>query len=126
MKAIHQILQHWFTGFDVFIEGFTFYPVFVAVPGEQCGGCIFHVNIEHAVLAYGMPDPPVHFLDAKLCRPVSTGSILLPVWHKPFSILVQHGKINPQHNKLSWVSLLDFCPSRKLVPSSKWSWCSNI
>ena len=59
----------------------------MAVPGEQYGGCIFHVNIEHAVLAYGMPDPPVHVLDAKLCRPVSTGSISLPVWHKPFFIL---------------------------------------
>ena len=76
--------------------------MFVAVPGEQCEGCIFHVSIEHAVLAYVMPDPPVHVLDAKLCRPVSTGSIPLPVWHKLFSILVQHGKINPQQAQLGF------------------------
>ena len=88
MTAIHQILQHWFTEFDVFIEGFTFDPAFVAVPGKQCWGCIFHVNIEHAVLVYCMPDPPVHVLDAKLFCPVSTGSISLPVWHKLFSILI--------------------------------------
>ena len=65
-------------------------------------GCIFHVNVKHVVLIYGMPDPPVHVLDAKLFCPVSTGSISLPVWHKPFSILVQHGKINPQQTQLGF------------------------
>ena len=81
MTAIHQILQHWFTGFDVFIEGFTFDPVFVAVPGKQCWGCIFHVNVNHAVFTYGMADfPAAHILDAKLfCRPVPAGSISLLV-----------------------------------------------
>ena len=61
---------------DVIIEGFTFDPVFVAVPEEQCGGCIFHVNVKHAVLTYGMPDPSVHVLDAKLFCPVSTDPFL--------------------------------------------------
>ena len=61
---------------------------------------IFHVNVEHAILAYCMTD---HVLDAKLfCCPVPAESISLLVWHKPFSILVQHGKINPQQAQLGF------------------------
>ena len=49
VTAINQVMQNWFPGFDVFVEGFTFDPVFVEVPGKQCWVRIFHVNINHAI-----------------------------------------------------------------------------
>ena len=89
MTAINQVLQHWFPGFDVFVEGFTFYLVFVAVPGKQCWVRIFHVNINHASLAYCLTNPTAHVLDTKrFCSQVPSESISLLVWNKPFSILV--------------------------------------
>ena len=50
-----------------------------------------------------MTDPPAHVLDTKrFCCPLAAESISLPVWHKPFSILVQHGKINPQQAQMGF------------------------
>ena len=64
--AIHEILQQWFAGLNVFIEGLTFYLVFVAVPGKQRWVRILHANIEHAFLAYCITDLPAYVLDTKL------------------------------------------------------------
>ena len=103
VAAIYEILQHWVMALNVIVEGFTFYPVFVAVPGKQRWVRIFHVNIDHTILAYCMTDLPAHVLDAKLfCCPVPAESISLLVWHKPFFILVQHGKKNPQQAQLGF------------------------
>ena len=75
----------------------------MAVPGKQCWVRIFHVNINHTILAYCMTDPPAHVLDTKrFCSPVPSESTSLFVWHKPFSILVQLGKINPQQAQLGF------------------------
>ena len=64
---------------------------------------IFHVNINHTVLTYCMTDPPAHVLDTNFfCCPVPAESISLLVWHKPFSIFVQHGKINLQQAHLGF------------------------
>ena len=80
MAANYEILQHWVTALDVIVEGFTFYPVFVAVPGKQRWVRIFHVDVKHAVFAYCMADLSAHDLDAKLfCCPVPAESISLLV-----------------------------------------------